>query len=92
MSAKDIPRGFHITYAGLIAVVLLAGFGFGHYAGRPVRVVTDHVVVAPTQSAQLLKALGKPDQVVDGVQVNPALKGSTCAVFSARKLLVCYAP
>jgi hypothetical protein len=77
---------------GAILVAFLAGL-FGGYNVNGQHLVKVKVPVATKVQiggyADIVKALGKPDTVVDGAQVNSQLAGTKCAVYQAKKLVVC---
>jgi len=83
---------FIIIYGLGAVLVLVSGVYTGLQLHAPTITRTQQVVHAPSSGAALAAAWGKPDTQVDGAQINPGLKGTTCAVYQARKAIVCYAP
>ena len=82
---------FVILACGAALLVLASGVYTGLQLHAPTITRTRQVVHAPSSGAALAAAWGKPDTQVDGAQVNPALKGTTCDVYQARKAILCYA-
>ena len=76
----------------LIMAAWIGGAAFGLLSHAPTFTHTVQVVHAPSSGAALAAAWGKPDQSVDGAQINAALKGTTCAVWRSRRAVVCYVP
>lgn len=70
-----------ITLA-LAAVAFLVGFA-ANYEMRA-------TVIRQTTVKHVASSWGKPDQTVDGGQVNPALAGTKCDIYQSRKTVVCH--
>lgn len=76
----------------LVGAAFASGWAGGLMSHAPTLTRTVQVVHAPGTGAALVAAWGKPDQAVDGSQINAGLKGTTCAVYQSRRAIVCYAP
>jgi len=91
---RFVPVEWRFVILACAAALLVLASGV--YTGLQLHALTitrtKQVVHAPSSGAALAAAWGKPDTQVDGAQINPGLKGTTCAVYQTRKAIVCYAP
>lgn len=90
MNALEVKHRIAVLYGAFGALVLAAGFMAGYFQhGLRIKTETRQVQVAPKTLAALVKAWGKPDQQIDGSQINQGLQGSTCYLYQSRKVLLC---
>ena len=83
---------FGIVYLLLAAAAFTGGFSLSLFGMKTQTMIQKVGVPAVVKSgAEAARALGKPDQTVDGAQINPALKGLTCGVWQSKAAIVCYA-
>lgn len=72
----------------------LTAFAGGLLAHAPTLTRTVRVppkaALSHMTAEQIIAALGKPDQTVDGAQVSSGLAGATCMVWQSRHLLICH--
>jgi len=89
---RFVPVEWRFVILACAAGVLMLASGVytGLQLHAPTITRTKQVVHAPSSGAALAAAWGKANQQVDGAQINPALKGLTCAVYQARKAILCY--
>lgn len=81
-----IPNEWRMVFILGALGVILAGVSFA--GGR----ASSAIVISHTKTVKvsLAQQYGKPDQTIDGKQINANLDGLKCDVFQAKQVIVCH--